>query len=131
MLAKQCFSRFFLKHVTAEYFATHCIDIDSVVGNRLPFRQWLCAMPAVSLADGRGSGKFWQLWAPNGGTRAFYRQYLTNLKLYVVKGCILVLLKSHLRANRPNPNIIGLDGSCVRWMKTEDFIHAATVPSSR
>ena len=41
-----------------------------------------------------------------------------------VKGCILVLLKSHLRANRPNPNIIGLDGSCIRWMKTKDFIHA-------
>src|SRR5882762_7940047 len=49
---------------------------------------------------------------------------------FFVKGCILVLLKSHLRANRPNPNIIGLDGSCVRWMKTEDFIHALTVPSS-
>src|SRR5882762_3609180 len=48
-----------------------------------------------------------------------------------VRGCILVLLKSHLRANRPNPNIIGLDGSCIRWMKTEDFIHASTVPSSR
>jgi len=24
-----------------------------------------------------------------------------------VRGCILVLLKSHLRANRPNPNITG------------------------
>jgi hypothetical protein len=43
-------------------------------------------MPAVSwqMAEKlRGSGKFRQLWAPNGGTRAFYRQYLTNLKLYV------------------------------------------------
>jgi hypothetical protein len=47
-----------------------------------------------------------------------------------VKGCILVLLKSHLRANRPNPNIIGLDGSCIRWMKTDDFIQSAVVPSS-
>jgi len=43
-----------------------------------------CPLPPV--ADGRklrGSGKFRQLWTPNGGTRAFYRQYLTNLKLYV------------------------------------------------
>src|SRR6202790_3846041 len=48
-----------------------------------------------------------------------------------VKGCILVSLKSHLRANRPNPNNIGLDGSCVRWMKTEDFIQTVAVPSSR
>src|SRR5882762_10139312 len=49
----------------------------------------------------------------------------------IVRGCILVSLKSHLRANRPNPNNIGLDGSCVRWMKTEDFIQATAVPSSR
>jgi len=48
-----------------------------------------------------------------------------------VRGCILVSLKSHLRANRPNPNNIGLDGSCVRWMKTEDFIQAVAVPLSR
>jgi hypothetical protein len=48
-----------------------------------------------------------------------------------VRGCILVLLKSHLRANRPNPNNIGLDGSCIRWMKTEDFIQTVAVPLSR
>ena len=48
-----------------------------------------------------------------------------------VRGCILVSLKSHLRANQPNPNNIGLDGSCIRWMKTKDFIQAAAVPSSR
>jgi hypothetical protein len=47
-----------------------------------------------------------------------------------VRGCILVLLKSHLRANWPNPNNIGLGGSCVRWMKTEYFILAVAVPSS-
>ena len=48
-----------------------------------------------------------------------------------VRGCILVLLKSHLRANWPNPDNIGLDGSCVRWMKTEDFIQTVAVPLSR
>src|SRR5882762_8154688 len=51
--------------------------------------------------------------------------------IWSVRGCILVSLKSHLRANRPNPNNIGLDGSCVRWMKTEDFIQAVAVPLSR
>jgi len=60
---------------------------------------------------------------------AYSHKSILGLKK-VSRGCILVLLKSHLRANRPNPNITGLDGSCIRWMKTNDSIHAVAVPSS-
>jgi hypothetical protein len=48
-------------------------------GGCVPCRQ-LARQMAEKL---RGTGKFRQLWAPNGGTRAFDRRYLTNLKLYV------------------------------------------------